>query len=74
MHNLIKNAQKINKDILTSATVNMNSTGKRKVNAFSDLLKNKKDEFEEALSKKEIVEYDSESEDGYSYKKKPRIN
>lgn len=32
-------------------------------------IKNKKDEFEEALSKKEIVEYDSESEDGYSYKK-----
>jgi hypothetical protein len=39
---IIKNAQKINKDILTSATVSMNSTGKRKVNAFSDLLKNKK--------------------------------
>lgn len=39
---IIRNAQKIDKDILTSATVSMNSMGKRKVNAFSDLLKNKK--------------------------------
>ena len=39
---IVKNAQKINKDILTNVTVNINSVGKRKVNAFSDLLKNKK--------------------------------
>ena len=39
---IIRNAQKIDKDILTSATVSMNSMGKRKVNALSDLLKNKK--------------------------------
>ena len=40
---IISRAEKIDKDILTSSTINMhNSIGKRKVNAFADLLRNKK--------------------------------
>lgn len=39
---IINNAQNINRKALTSTTVNMrNTSGKRKVNAFSDLLKSK---------------------------------
>ena len=40
---IINKAQKINKNIFTSTTINLNnSMNKRKVNSFADLLKNKK--------------------------------
>lgn len=40
---IINRAPKLNKDIFTSTTVNINSTGnKRKANSFADLLRNKK--------------------------------
>ena len=40
---IARNAQNINKKIFTSSTVNINnSSGKRKVNAFADLLKSKR--------------------------------
>lgn len=39
---IVSNAKKIDKNIFTSATINMNSVGRRKINSFSELLKNKK--------------------------------
>lgn len=39
---IVSNAKKIDKNIFTSATINMNSGGRRKINSFSELLKNKK--------------------------------
>lgn len=39
---IVNNAKKIDKNIFTSATINMNSVGRRKINSFSELLKNKK--------------------------------
>ena len=39
---IVNNAKKIDKNIFTSATINMNSVGRRKINSFSELLKTKK--------------------------------
>jgi superfamily I DNA/RNA helicase len=39
---IVSNAKKIDKNIFTSATINMNSVGRRKINSFSELLKTKK--------------------------------
>lgn len=39
---IVNNAKKIDKSIFTSATINMNSVGRRKINSFSELLKTKK--------------------------------
>jgi superfamily I DNA/RNA helicase len=40
--NIVKNAQHINKNIFTSSTINIKSKNKRKINSFSDFIKNKK--------------------------------
>ena len=58
-------------DLISSVIDNVNIVKENKLSErnIKEETANQKTEFEEALSKKEIVEYSNESDEGYSYKK-----